>query len=153
MRSGRRELSLANQLLFLRKSRICPGSGALKRGRLLWRFEARPSPLSRTYRVRLEYKQGESPDVFVEDPDLELLAEGRALPHVYRNPLRLCLYLPDAGQWDASMRIDTTIIPWTYTWLYYFEDWLAFDEWKGGGKHPNDLPEDRRMRRMMRRRA
>lgn len=28
------------------------------------------------------------------------------------------------------------IVPWTSLWLYFFEDWLATDEWKGGGKHP-----------------
>ena len=36
------------------------------------------------------------------------------------------------------MRVDQTIVPWTTLWLFYFEDWLSSDEWKGGGLHPGD---------------
>ncbi|MEZ5659385.1 MAG: hypothetical protein R3E83_12920 [Burkholderiaceae bacterium] len=32
--------------------------------------------------------------------------------------------------------IADTIVPWTYEWLFYFEEWLVSDEWKGGGRHP-----------------
>jgi hypothetical protein len=40
------------------------------------------------------------------------------------------------------MRIDNTIVPWAILWLFYFEEWLWSDEWKGGGEHPvvSDLP-------------
>ena len=31
------------------------------------------------------------------------------------------------------MRLDQTVVPWTSLWLFYFEDWLSSDEWKGGG--------------------
>ena len=34
------------------------------------------------------------------------------------------------------MRIDQTIVPWTALWLFYFKEWLASDDWKGGGIHP-----------------
>ncbi|WP_254451359.1 hypothetical protein [Aliiroseovarius sp. xm-m-339-2] len=69
---------------------------------------------------------------------MRLLAGERDLPHIYHDPDRLCLYLPGTGQWDASKRLDLTIIPWTHLWLIYFEEWLASDEWKGGGKHPGE---------------
>ena len=36
------------------------------------------------------------------------------------------------------MRLDQTIVPWTTLWLFYFEEWLASDDWKGGGMHPRD---------------
>jgi hypothetical protein len=29
-------------------------------------------------------------------------------------------------------------VPWAYLWLFYFEHWLATDEWQGGGKHPGE---------------
>jgi len=87
--------------------------------------------------VRIEYQQGDSPDVFVDAPDLTLLAGGRALPHVYEEkPTRLCLYRPRAREWVGAMRIDQTIVPWTTLWLFYFEEWLSSNEWKGGGEHP-----------------
>jgi hypothetical protein len=37
-------------------------------------------------------------------------------------------------EWAGSMRIDQTFVPWTATLLYYFEEWLASDEWKGRGE-------------------
>jgi hypothetical protein len=106
--------------------------------------------LSREYAVQITFKRDDVPKVFIRNPDLELLAEGRLLPHVYRYPTRLCLYLPKSDEWVGSMRIDQSFAPWTATWLYYFEEWLASDDWKGGGEHPS--PEDteiqnRRVRR------
>lgn len=148
---GQNGLSLSQQLLFLKKNPICTGSGTVKRGKLEWRFSVQPSPMSRCYQLRLSCEQTGAPDVFVETPDIEILARGRPLPHVYRDPLRLCLYLPSSNQWNSSKRFDQTIVPWTYSWLFYFEDWLAFGTWNGGGVHPGDLSEDRYLRRMNRR--
>ena len=68
--------------------------------------------------------------VRISEPDLELLAQGRPLPHIYTNPLRLCLHLPGTEDWDSTKRIDQTIIPWTYTsdpdaLPFPVPDWLA----------------------------
>ena len=41
------------------------------------------------------------------------------------------------------MRSDQTVVPWTSLWLFYFEDWLASNEWKGGGEHPPATSETR----------
>jgi hypothetical protein len=35
------------------------------------------------------------------------------------------------------MRIDQTIVPWAILWLFYYEEWLVSDDWKGGGEHPH----------------
>jgi hypothetical protein len=72
----------------------------------------------------------------VVNPDMSAIAGNRELPHVYRNPLRLCLYLPGSGEWSGHMRIDQTFVQWAQVWLFYFEEWLASNEWKGGGVHP-----------------
>lgn len=146
MRPGRYSpLSVAKQYQALASSSICPGRGTLGTGRLVWEFSARPSPLSREYRLRIVYKQGSSPKVFVDDPDLTELAQGQKLPHVYQQkPTRLCLYLPGTGQWSSEMWIYKTIVPWAVLWLYYFEDWLATGEWRGGGKHPEMRNEKRK---------
>jgi len=87
--------------------------------------------------MRITFQRGETPNVFVINPDLSELAGGRSLPHVYHNPLRLCLTLPGTRKWTGTMRIDQTFVPWATTWLYYFEEWLISHERKGGGKHPN----------------
>jgi hypothetical protein len=95
MRLGRRKpLTAAQQYVNLRANPLSSGDGVLRAGSFTWRFDASPSPLSRVYRVRIEMAQERSPRTFVETPDLALLADGRDLPHVYRNPTRLCLYLP-----------------------------------------------------------
>jgi hypothetical protein len=30
-------------------------------------------------------------------------------------------------------------VPWTALWLFYFEEWLVSNEWKGGGEHPGGV--------------
>jgi hypothetical protein len=50
--------------------------------------------------------------------------------------VRLCLFDPQTAEWSPGAAIADTIVPWTYEWLFYFEEWLVSDEWKGGGRHP-----------------
>jgi hypothetical protein len=145
MRLGqRRPLTASQQLVNLKANPLTAGgNGAPHAGSFVWRFEATPSPLSRFYGLRIDYRQGDTPDVYVERPNLKLLADGRRLPHVYQqDPVQLCLYLPRTYEWQAWMRIDNTIVPWAILWLFYFEEWLSSDDWKGGGEHPvpSDLP-------------
>ena len=144
MRPRRPLISAAYQYLHLRTNPLSSGSGSLAPGRLTWRFVTSPTPLSRQYRLRIEYRQGAVPRVFVEAPDLIGLTGGRRLPHVYsQQPPRLCLYLPGTGEWTPAMRLDQTVVPWAILWLFYFEEWLASNEWKGGGMHPGDKDEER----------
>jgi hypothetical protein len=77
--------------------------------------------------------------MFVMKPDLLDLAEGRSLPHVYRNDgsgTRLCLWLPRKNEWVPQMALIETYISWTSEWLNYFEEWLLTGVWSGGGEHP-----------------
>lgn len=132
-----RALTAAEQFLILQTNPLTEGVGTLGIGSLIWRYVATPSPLGRLYDMRVDFRQGRAPDVFVEHPDLVELAEGRELPHVYQErPTELCLYLPRIQEWSGEMRIDQTIIPWAAVWLFYFEEWLVSNEWKGGGEHP-----------------
>lgn len=61
-------------------------------------------------------------------------------PHRYNKNLEkreveLCLNMPI--EFNYSLRIIDTIIPWIQEWLYYYEIWLATDEWRGGGHTPS----------------
>lgn len=141
-----RALTAAQQFLNLRSNPISPGSGTLRAGHLTWCCAVTPTPISRSYDLRIDYRQGDTPRAFIEAPNLVALAEGRRLPHVYeQRPTRLCLYLPGTGEWTPALRLDQTIVPWATLWLYFFEDWLVSGEWKGGGMHP--APDQRRARR------
>lgn len=134
------DLTPAQQYTFLRANPICLGTGRVHARGLVWEYRDRPSPLSREYAMRITFQRRGTPEVFVKSPDLLELAAGRPLPHVYHDPLRLCLIQPGAREWAGTMRIDQTFVPWAMTWLYYFEEWLVSDEWKGGGE--GDVPLD-----------
>ena len=56
--------------------------------------------------MRITFQRGETPSVFVTDPELSALAGERPLPHVYHDPLRLCLTLPGTREWTGTMRIE-----------------------------------------------
>jgi hypothetical protein len=134
-----RSLSPEQQWVRLKSSPICRGRGRVHRGELTWDLDVRPSPISRVYSLRIWFKQRDFPKVFVLKPDLNVLAEGRFLPHVYSSkPVQLCLHYPKSNEWSWKDSIAETIVPWAYLWLLYFEDWLITDEWQGGGKHPGD---------------
>lgn len=152
-RFSRADLTPPQQFLFLQANPICAGVGRLNAAGLTWEYRVRPTTLSREYLVRLTLERGGSPKAFILEPDIELLAGDRRLPHVYRDPLRLCLHLPKAHEWVGSMRLDQSFVPWVATWLFYFEEWLVSNDWKGGGEHPDpDAQEstNRRVRRSIR---
>lgn len=130
-------LTTAQQFVNLRANPISVGGGRLHGNMLSWSFAATPTPISRCYRARIDYRQDKLPQVYIDDPDLTVLAAGRRLPHVYdQSPTRLCLFLPGTGEWGPWMRLDQTVVPWTALWLLYFEEWLFSEEWAGGGLHP-----------------
>jgi len=72
--------------------------------------------------------------VQILDPPLQD-RQGERPPHMYPGN-QLCLYLPRAKEWDPSMRLADTIVPWTSEWLLHYEVWQATGEWCGGGVHP-----------------
>jgi hypothetical protein len=132
-----RPLTVAQQFVNLRSNPVCAGAGTLHAGHLVWGYSTSPTPMSRDYQIRIDYRLDGVPRVFVDGPDLSILADDHRLPHVYeQKPPRLCLYLPGTGEWARWMRIDQTIVPWAALWLFYFEDWLISRDWKGGGMHP-----------------
>lgn len=132
----KRRLNLAQQLASLH--RLYPdGKGSIRHPILTWEDQLRPTALNRSYSTAVMYQLGLVPRTYVLNPSLRELANGRRIPHLYSQvEQRLCLYLPNAGEWNPSKFISETIVPWTLLWLFYFEEWLATNEWKGGGVHP-----------------
>ena len=134
-----RNLSPEQQWFRLKSSAICEGNGSVRGGELKWDFNVRPTPLSREYRLRIRQRKYHTPEVYVLSPNLNELANGRCLPHVYsQEPVKLCLHFPKFNEWTHDKSIADTIAPWAYLWLFYFEHWLAANEWQGDGKHPGD---------------
>jgi hypothetical protein len=121
-----RSLTLAQQALGLRS--MFPGTRpTLKSGRLSWTGRLQPCELSRVYTIRITYTPELYPAVRALAPELKT-AENGFLPHTYDNGT-LCLH--DAGQWNATMLIVDTIVPWAAEWLLHYEIWLATGKWFG----------------------
>ncbi|MEV0827995.1 hypothetical protein [Nonomuraea rubra] len=100
------------------------------KGRLWCRVPLQPAPICQIYTVQATYRHRTRPRVIVVDPELELHPRATALPHVYPDG-DLCLHLP--GEWNDSMYLATTILPWTSEWLLHYELWLITGRWSGSG--------------------
>lgn len=110
------------------------GTVSTSRTELIWLGSLTPTEFSRTYEVVVAHQiGGPLPLVYTSKPRLELV-NGFRLPHVY--PLNtLCLYY-GTREWNSSMLIANTLVPWTAEWLAHYEVWLATDgDWLGGGVH------------------
>lgn len=98
-----------------------------------WEGYLRPTPFSESYLIRVEYTFKKRPNAFVLEP--ELTPEKK--PHIFEHDGSLCLFRSKYREWDTTMLIADTIIPWTSLWLYFYEQWLVTRKWLGGGEHPN----------------
>lgn len=100
---------------------------------LIWKCGLKPTPLSYPYELKIVYKQGQWPDIFLIGTKLIKDDSGK-LPHVYSiDKQELCLHYPPEKSWTASCNIADTIIPWACEWLFHYEIWLVTGEWNGGG--------------------
>jgi hypothetical protein len=130
--SGRCHLNLVQQALGLR--RLFPAtSPAIRSNQLVWVALLTPTPLARTYEIRIRYSLREHPRVAVVDPPLRP-DPNEYLPHFFAREGCLCLH--EADEWDPSMLIAATIVPWTTEWLAHYELWKQTGQWYGN----TDLP-------------
>lgn len=107
-------------------------------GSIRWVGQVRPQ--FQTYRIEIIHYALRTPEVRVLSPDLARLPDNEEgqLPHVYppASDPTLCLFDPKADEWDHSMLISRTIVPWSLDWLACYELWLMTGKWTGGDRHP-----------------
>lgn len=106
---------------------------------LLWSGPLRG--LQRTYEVLIQWKFVGSlgaPFVFIVEPELKPRLNGsfEEIPHLLFNSdapasSALCLFDPDGREWDATMLIADTTIPWASEWLHHYECWHLDGIWRG----------------------
>lgn len=130
-------LSFAMQKILLDKS-YPEAQSFIKSGTLIWYGAIKPTPLSRTYSIKIVCKKKSRPKVILYGDNIEGLAN-LEFPHHFKidkdkKTVELCLHL--WHEFTYSDSIADTIIPWTQEWLYFYEIWLATGEWCGGGQHP-----------------
>lgn len=97
--------------------------------------EVRPTPMSASYRVRIEYHVPEQPKVWIEEPELRRRKLEERIPHTFADD-RPCLCRAD---FRPDMLLARTIVPWLCLWLFFYESWLATGTWQGGGVHPTPV--------------
>lgn len=112
-------------------------------GRACWSGCLQPLPICAVYRVRIEYRLGQQPAVYVVDPPLAKRGADR-VPHLYSSGA-LCLFHPKRAEWRPHMPIATTVVPWASLWLLHYENWHASGNWEGGGEHPTNPQQSRRV--------
>ncbi|WP_285827659.1 hypothetical protein [Bacteroides acidifaciens] len=101
-----------------------------------WTSMVQPRPSSPYYNFKIVYSHNQ-PAVYALDK-LELADGENRLPHIYsQQRQRLCLYLPNGIEWNATMPV-TKIVPWIAKWFYFYESWVATGVWSGGGLHVTD---------------
>lgn len=105
----------------------------LRRGKLVCRGIVQPTQLSERYVTRIEMLDGDLPRIFVESPNLEPRTGIQRIPHTY-GPNRPCMYHPT--EWSRDRILALTVVPWTYRWLYMYENWRVTGEWDAFGIHP-----------------
>lgn len=124
-------LSLAVQDLHIR--RRFPSFNAEKgNGQWIWRGMLQPQGSSPVYQVSIRYRQGHTPTVRVHSPTLATNA-----PHRYPGG-DLCLYWPREWQWRGDELIAETILPWTASWLLFYELWLDTGKWLAPSSHRDE---------------
>lgn len=129
----------------------CPlssnGSGKLEKNHFYWEFDIKPSDFSKVYRILFIWEFSKvSPRVYILNNEIHNVAKEKSIPHLYsQEQIRLCLYYPTYNEFSRSMSLCETIIPWTYWWLSYYEEWLFSGEWKGGGIHLETIQTDKKI--------
>lgn len=108
-------------------------------GSLVWEGAIQPTPLSDSYRMRLEYRHGELPNVRIIEPEIQS-RNGSHPEHLYPDG-SLCLFYPRHREWNHGMLLARTVVPWASEWLLHYEIWLKTGEWCGGGIHPGKRKE------------
>ena len=105
-----------------------------------------PTPIARRYTVRIVYKEFGIPRAYVLNPLLTRRPDAPdvLIPHTYDAATpgseRPCLFHPRRHDWNASMAIASSVMPWLLTWLIDYEIWQATGEWLGGGAMHGDGP-------------
>lgn len=133
-------VSLSLQQLRLKNTQgIEVSSCSIKREVL--RVQGKISSNWKIYTFTIEYRLYYQPQIRLFIPNLKDIVKKRndKLPHNYgfdleREFVTLCLF-KGWGEFNSTMFIADTIIPWTKEWLHYFEIWSTGLPWCGGGHH------------------
>jgi len=138
----------ANLAQYFESLKLCllssNSSRQIKKNHFYWEFDVKLSTFSRIYKVLLIWDFSKnSPSVYILNDEVHKIVKERTIPHLYSHEkIQLCLHYPKYKDFSKSMSLCETIVPWTYLWISYYEEWLYSNEWKGDGVHikSSELP-------------
>ena len=106
---------------------------------LVWSGPLRGFQMNYQVAVLWDYQNLEvAPYVFINEPKIRP-RDGSTfedIPHLQfdaANPedSALCLFDPAGREWDATLLIADTTVPWASEWLHYYECWHLDGIWRG----------------------
>ena len=108
-------------------------SYSLKCGELILRIELSPSENSIKYQIEIKFKNNGFPTAYMINPAIEKV-DGKPPKHLYKQDKTgrrpLCVFDPKTDEWNGTMLIAETFIPWVLTWLNAYEFWQITGVWE-----------------------
>lgn len=102
------------------------------------------------YIVVLDYKLIGLVDAYLLKPDinmdhyLEIHTYGLRYHKTFKRKLpKLCLEMPSLNEWNPSMALMDSYVPWAAEWIEFYELWQLTGIWYGGGVHPGIAKEEK----------
>ncbi|MEJ7823751.1 MAG: hypothetical protein WKF85_15620 [Chitinophagaceae bacterium] len=86
---------------------------------LLFTGSIQPRRTLPVYDVTIHYRGCRTPIVKIIKPKLV-----ENPPHFYHATNSICLFKPSHYSWEANKLIAKVIVPWTASWIYFYEMWL-----------------------------
>lgn len=97
------------------------------------------------YKILLDYKHKGYVDSYLIEPEirmedyLEIHTYGMKYHSAYKKAIpQLCLDRPFKNEWNTSIALIDSYIPWAAEWTEFYELWELTGVWHGGGEHPSD---------------
>ena len=127
---GSKAISLVVQLQRL-LAQYPESSGEIVRSKLSWRCRLRPQSITATYLFEIEYRLGEKPIVYISEFRLASEQNLHSVPHHYDavddDRMHACL---DRYDWNKTMFLADSVVPWAMEWALYYEIWLETGTWQ-----------------------
>lgn len=133
------QMSVPSQAQYLK--RMYPHSSVRwgNHSTMIWRCDLQPSEISCKYTIEIRYSNHMGfPKMYVISPHPLQLHPGESkLPHVYDSAKQqICVHF--YGEWNKTMPLASTYVPWASRWLHSYETWLVTGVWIGKSFHEGE---------------
>ena len=125
-------ISLPLQLAKLTKVYSNISDATIRNGRLSFNVSIKPLETSESYLIHVEYIINLNPRAYLISPPLKQY-NGKNPHHIFETnengQTQLCFYNTKFGEWNKSMYLADTIVPWLTSWLFAYEIWQITGQW------------------------